>query len=405
MECPGVGKIGLTGLGLAIAWLAAGCSPDPQALIDRAQAAMEANRPDEAAEALERLAEVRQPTTSDRLMRADVARTRDRLDEALAELDQIPDDDPKAPVSWLMRGQIEIRRQRLRPAEAALRRVLERFPDQVQARRELIFIVGQQMRRGELIGQVETLARLVPLTYDDVWLWCMAPDLLGWVPEENIGVLEAFLKADPADRWTRLALADQFRRMSRYDDAEATLAPLPDTDLDARVIRARLAFDRGDLDTAERLVKEGPSTQSDLARLRGRLALARRDAPAAIAAYRAAEAADPGHRETAYGLGQALRLTGNPEADHWLETARQLDELGSLLERAGTPPGRADADLPRRLGAAYEALGRLPQARAWYRLAIARDPLDTEAQQALHRLGASAGPALFDTPDQSFIDK
>ena len=43
--------------------------------------------------------------------------------------------------------------------------------------------------------------------------------------------------------------------------------------------------------------------------------------------------------------------------------------------------------MPARLGAACEAAGRLGEARAWYRLAIARDPLDEASQRALYRLG------------------
>ena len=40
----------------------------------------------------------------------------------------------------------------------------------------------------------------------------------------------------------------------------------------------------------------------------------------------------------------------------------------------------------RELGAACAALDRKGEARAWYKLAIALDPLDAESQQALFRL-------------------
>ena len=52
--------------------------------------------------------------------------------------------------------------------------------------------------------------------------------------------------------------------------------------------------------------------------------------------------------------------------------------------------GKADPALWHRLGAACEAAGRLPQARAWYLLAVRHDPLDSGAQQALHRLKAGS---------------
>ena len=40
----------------------------------------------------------------------------------------------------------------------------------------------------------------------------------------------------------------------------------------------------------------------------------------------------------------------------------------------------------RALGAACEAVRRLPEARAWYNLAVQTDPLDAAAQKALYRL-------------------
>jgi hypothetical protein len=52
--------------------------------------------------------------------------------------------------------------------------------------------------------------------------------------------------------------------------------------------------------------------------------------------------------------------------------------------------GPSDCKLPARLGAACEAAGRLAEARAWFRLAIARDPLDTGSQHALFRLRQGA---------------
>ena len=40
----------------------------------------------------------------------------------------------------------------------------------------------------------------------------------------------------------------------------------------------------------------------------------------------------------------------------------------------------------RALGAACEAVRRLPEARAWYNLAVQTNPLDEAAQKALYRL-------------------
>ena len=49
----------------------------------------------------------------------------------------------------------------------------------------------------------------------------------------------------------------------------------------------------------------------------------------------------------------------------------------------------------RQLGAACAALDRKGEARAWYKLAIGFDPLDSESQQALFRLN---DPSQNDQP-------
>ena len=70
--------------------------------------------------------------------------------------------------------------------------------------------------------------------------------------------LALFIQADPEDRWSRLALADNYRRMSRLDEVEGVLAPLPASDPQARVIRVMLALDRHQEDKAEELLNTGP---------------------------------------------------------------------------------------------------------------------------------------------------
>jgi hypothetical protein len=103
--------------------------------------------------------------------------------------------------------------------------------------------------------------------------------------------------------------------------------------------------------------------------------------------FRVAYAADPENRDTIYGLLNALVMVGDEAAAQPLrQIAGQLDRLNALVQRAGTTQGRQDPTLMRRLGAACAALHRNAEARAWYKLAIVRDPLDSEAQQALFRL-------------------
>ena len=78
-----------------------------------------------------------------------------------------------------------------------------------------------------------------------------------------------------------------------------------------------------------------------------------------------------------------------------------MQEVDSLIQRAAVPAARGNADLLRQLGAACAALDRKGEARAWYKLALGFNVLDSEAQQALFRLnepGSSDQPTSHTAP-------
>ena len=177
------------------------------------------------------------------------------------------------------------------------------------------------------------------------------------------------------------------RRLDRLGEARRILAPLPDSDPDARAARVLLAMDQGALDAAGKLLDEGPADHPGLARLRGQLALRRHDGEAAVRAFRFAADADSTDRLAIHGLGTALSMLGRTdEARLYLESARRHDKLWALVSRAATTEGEKDPAMPRELGLACAAIGREMEARAWLRLAVRRDPGDSEAQEALYRL-------------------
>jgi predicted Zn-dependent protease len=320
-------------------------------------------------------------------VRARVAIARGRTEEALSALRHVSDGHSLSAWARLRAGQLDLRRHCLRAAEAELRGATDLDPGLVEARRELIYILGVQLRRRELAAAFEGLAARAPLTPREVWVWCMVPDLVWWAPQEHEPMLRQALAADPGDRWSRLALAEDARRQGRHAEADALLAPLPGSDPDARAARARSAIDRGDLDSATTLLSDGPDDHPCLASLRGRTALARGDSEAAVCHLRRALAAEPGRRQHLADLGRALTLAGLPdEAAPLLAAAARVDELDNLLLKAEREPDGIGPDLCRRLGAACEAAGRRPEARTWYATLAARDPLDAEAQRALFRL-------------------
>lgn len=371
-----------------LAALSAGCGRggDPTAAWNEAKTAFEARDWDRMEASLDRVEELRPPTPEDWMLRAQLLMGRDRNGEAIETLGRVPDSYPLAATARLQAGQLLLRAGRTRAAEAELLRAAAMKPAEVQARRELVFLYGTQSRWRPLGEQFRAMAEVTALSMEDVTLWCLSRNMT-WDPETVHADLSRFLAADPEDRMSRLALVDNLRRRQYLDEAEAALAPLPDADPDARAERAKLALDRGDAERAEALLKGGPAEHVELARLRAQFDQVRGDNAAALAQYRIAHRLDPDNRDTLFGLGSTLALIGKAdEAAPYLKKTRDYDAIAPVIERLASMKRADDPRLFHTMGAAYEAVGRPDEARAWFRLAIARDPLDSEAQQALYRL-------------------
>jgi predicted Zn-dependent protease len=261
-------------VGFAIPWMAM-IRPaiDPDIAWNNAQVSLKNGTIDRAESELARVTRARPPTPLDWMLRAQVALARNRTDESLKDLDQIPDSHPIAPQARLMAGQAELRRERARAAEEYLLAALALDPKLVQAHRELIYIYGLQLRRRAQNEQFTALSELSPLTFDNVWHWCLVRNTV-WEPREAAEIMERYLKADPGDRASRIALVEVLRQLGRREEAEKTLSVLDDTDPEARALRVRLALDRGDDRAAEALLAEGPADDPGLALLRGRFSLA-----------------------------------------------------------------------------------------------------------------------------------
>ncbi len=381
---------GLTLAAAALRHLGSVGRDDPARLWEQAKTAWSAGRLEEADALLARLVRRRTPTIAERLLCAEVARKLGRIDQAVAALDGFSGSDSEAALIWRTRGMLEIERDRARPAEAALLRALALNPTLADARRDLINLYTLLSRRSDLGVQFRALAPLSSLSFEELYLWTLGRRLdVG--PADLAAKLERMLRTDPDDRSIRLALAENLRRLGRLDEAENAVAPLPSDDPEVRAAHARLALDRGAVDAARDLLDEGPPDHPALARLRGRLSLAQGDRNA-VGHYRTALAGDPDDRDTLFGLGQALRLAGKPEAARpYLQAARDRDQLESLIENARSLSRRDDARVLQAIGDACRSLARLHQARAWIRLALSHDPADPDLQNRLFDLDASIG--------------
>ncbi len=368
-----------------IAWSQSG-EDDGRLRLDATKAAQQ-GRWDEAEAALSRMSE---PTSADWLLRAVVATSLNRPEDASSHLAKIDPDGPLAARVALVTSRVELGRLRARPMEDALRRALQLDPKLAEARRSLVYLYGVQGRRLELLEQFAALAEQGPLSFTLVHHWCIAHQEQIKEPDELKATLEQFVQNDPQDRWSRLGLARVYRRLGLFDRSKGCLAPLPDSDPEARACRAEVEFDRGDLEAAAALLANGPADHAKLARLRGQMALNRNDGPAAVRFFRLSDAAEPNHSETLYGLAQALKLVGDRAgAEPYARRAAAQRALRDHFQNM-TDKNDSKAVFCCRLASECEAAGYLPEARAWYRLAIIDDALNTQAQEALFRLSSSS---------------
>lgn len=387
-------KVRAGGLVVALAALAGGSIlllsrldfSDPDQVWAQAEGALRGGRLKAAQAALKKLEKLRRPTALDWLLRAQVATGSGRDDEALEALRNVPEHHPMAAQAQLLAGRIERKLHRLRRAEASLRKALEREPGLIEAHKELIFIFGIQLRKREIDTEFKALARLTQLTHHDLFTWGLT-HFTDWDPSSATD-LQAALETDPGDRHTRLALANLlFDQPEMEARVQKVLEPLPADDPEAAALRIELSLVHGRIEEAIALLERAPRGNPRLARLRGRAALLRNDHVAAIGHFREALSGLPCDRVAICELGKALVLAGDrPAAQTYLARARQLDDVYNLINRVSRPDRENQLPDLTKLGKACEAAELRAEAKGWYELAIAREPLDAEAQRGLRRL-------------------
>jgi tetratricopeptide (TPR) repeat protein len=362
---------------------------NPQRLWDEAQNALKSGELATAEAKLVSIGRLRTPTVFDWSLRAQIAVAKGRLEDALSALGHIPQDGLLAAQAFLMAGRIERQRNRMPAAEADFRKALACDPGLIEAHKELIYILGMQLRRREVDAEFKALSRLTPLSHHELFTWGLThfSFLYNVRTHDTAEHLESFILANPEDRYSRLALAAILLKSPEMESrVEQTLEPLPRSDPEATALRIELKLEHGRIDEAMAMLQDAPVGDPHLARIRGRVALMRGDHAAAIRHFQDALSDEPYDRVSLSELGKALSLKGDQSAERYLAQARRLDDVYDLLSRVRRPDRENQASDLTQFGRACESAGLLAEARGWYLLAIARDPLNAEAQQGLRRL-------------------
>jgi predicted Zn-dependent protease len=367
---------------------------NPNTLYDRALDQVEAGDFASARVTLARLREKRVPTPLDHGLQARVDIAEGRIDEAIQELDAIPNDHELATWARLRAGQLERNRNRFRLAEVHYRKVIELDPKRPEPRRELIYVLGMQLRRQDMHEQFREIARESPLTAKEIYVWCLIRDLAWWEASEQVPILEKAITADAADDRSRAALAEILHRQSETARALEVLEADPGSSLYLRARKLEILLDR---DGPEAIVEELKKFEPDeplVATLRGRIALLEGDGAEAVRCFEIASIFEPGRRQVIADLGRAMLLVGQKEKGQALtELAGRIDVLNNLLLKKENTVEASGPDQWKELAKACEAAGRLPEARAWYGLILSKVPLDEDSQTAIFRIDNAAAAA------------
>ena len=377
-------------LGLASALLLSRTSrfaEDPELIYEQALALVEAEQFDQAESVMQRLRKSRLPTVLDHGLQARVDIAKGRVDQAIDNLSVIPDDHPLAGWARLRCGQLERSRMRFRKAENWLQETLRIDENSVEARRELVYVYGMQLRRSVLHDQFRKLNRLTTLKAKEIWVWCMVRDLAWWHPEEHIPILERAIGVDAEDYWSRIALAEVLRRQGHTDQAMLMLEQSPVDRIELLAKRLELLLDQQDLEQVQKSLEKIPLNEPNVATLRGRLAMSNGDTKSALKFFELSEEFESGKREVIANLGQALLQAGDQKKGKiYLQKAGQIDKLNNMLLQLEKTIESSGVETWRTLGSTCESADRLAEARAWQSLIIANNPFDQIAQTAVFRI-------------------
>lgn len=195
------------------------------------------------------------------LKRASDNRAKGDVKQARSQLDQAIRLKPKDLEGQLALADLQASEGQYAPAEAAYRRLLKQSPDNQQARRGLIAVLGQTGKGDEALRLIESLPKneqgkiegLGRIRAEQAMQRAKLAEQRG--DREGMRVaLEDALRSDPNDAWARFALARVYVSVGAVNEArslvDGLLVSQPDN-LDALYTSALLSVQLGDLSKAQ----------------------------------------------------------------------------------------------------------------------------------------------------------
>ena len=351
-----------------------------QGHLTRAQQAAERGQWGTTAQELHGLLAIEPDSDGAWLMLAETEFRRGQVDEALRCVSHVPSRSANGPAARLLEGTLLLNAGQASRAETVLNECLKLDPDNLDARRRLVFLYAIELRREELRQVLWELHELRALQTTDLVL-LSGSTFIVWNAAEIAGMIERYAASDERDVAARVAAGRYRLRQNELDAARAILEEacrLAPNDEAPRAALADCLLDRGEFEELRQLIERiPPGRQPDahFAFCRGRIAEEADELDAAIEAYRVAVRSDEDDREANYRLGQLLVHTGRaPESERPLVRAQKLAERETLLSTLVTS---GDASRYTPILARLEVeLGHERLAAAWYAEAVRQNPND-----------------------------
>lgn len=298
-----------------------------------------------------------------------------------------------------------MREGRLSAAERDLRRLLELQPENRKALRSLARVLELEGRHWESVPVAFQLLRHDQCDVQELVLLGGA-ELLVDMPAQFLSA--TFVGAhDPRFLMWRALEASHDRDLPQVEALLRQVLVLDPGQIEAQARLGSLLLESGDERRWLQWHEQLPAAADDHPQIwavRGIWSQNHETLGVAARCFWEAVRRDPDHRGAQYHLSQVLtRLGQGALGEPFLDRARKLQELESLAYQLGHEPDQLD--LLQRAAELTRSLGRLWEARAWSRAALARDPGADWALQLVERLSPmlngdtprvlnSANPAL-----------